>query len=52
MTSPNQPISMNTMMATPVIMTQNPVSPPFSQTETPTMRNSSPAAPTMGQWLS
>ncbi len=51
MTVPNQPISMKTMTATPVIITQKPASAPFSQLDTPTMSNSRPSEPTIGQWL-
>ena len=42
---------MNTMIATPVIITQNAVSLPFSHTDTPTIMKSRPAEPTMGQWV-
>ena len=51
MTVPNQPISMKTMTATPVSMTQKPASAPLSQLDTPTIRNSRPTEPTIGQWL-
>ena len=50
-TVPNQPVSMTTMMPTPAIMTQNPASAPFSQVDTPSIKNNRPMEPTIGQWL-
>jgi hypothetical protein len=32
-------------------MTQNPASAPFSQVETPSIKNNKPMDPTIGQWL-
>ena len=52
MTVPNQPMIITASTPTPPSMIQKPAAAPFSQVEMPTIRNSRPTEPTIGQWLS